>query len=102
MVTIDTVEGTVDGRVSYHYDFFADVLYLRLLAEEQTESFGDMDNDGDILLRAQDDDRPVGLTVISWWKRCGDGSPPDSLRELSSRIEPWAEKVAAAQVTSSG
>src|SRR5438874_1310015 len=38
MITTDTIEGGIDGRLSYHCDVFADVLYLRLLEHMETPS----------------------------------------------------------------
>jgi hypothetical protein len=95
MVTIDTVEGTIDGSISYHYDVFADVLYLRLLSDMETPSLGDVNSDGDIVLRDETTDRIVGLTIVSWWKRFGHGALPDSVAEIQKQIEPLAKKVAA-------
>jgi uncharacterized protein YuzE len=95
MVTTDTVEGQINGTVSYHYDVFADVLYLRLVSDMQTPSIGEETDGGDIELHEETTGRLIGITVISWWKRFGQGSLPDSLRELAARIEPFARKVAA-------
>jgi hypothetical protein len=95
MPTTDTIEGTINDTVSYHYDVFADVLYLRLVSDMETDSLGEPTDAGDIELHAEADGRLIGLTVISWWKRFGHGSLPDSLRELVARVEPWAGKVAA-------
>ena len=95
MNTTNTIEGTINGTVSYHYDVFADVLYLRLVADMETPSLGDQNDDGDIELREEATGRLIGITVISWWKRFGHGSLPDSIRELAARIEPWAGRVAA-------
>jgi len=36
----------------------------------------------------------IGITVVSWWKRFGKGSFPDSLREVKASIEPWAQRAA--------
>jgi hypothetical protein len=96
--TTETIEGTITGTTSYHYDVLADVLYLRLLADDETETYADMANGSDMHLRDQATDRPVGLTVICWWMRFGQGSLPDSLRGLAAQIEPWAAKVAALAV----
>jgi len=96
MVTTDTLEGTINGTVSYHYDVSADVLYLRLLAFLDTPTIGEQNDDGDIVLLDEKSTRPIGLTVISWWKRFGQGAAlPDSIREIQTRIEPLAGKVAA-------
>ncbi len=48
-----------------------------------------------MLIRRQDNDRVVGMTVVDWWKRFGRGERPDSIRALEQFIEPWAEKIAA-------
>lgn len=95
MTTTDTIEGTIDGTVSFHYDVFADVLYLRLVDQMETPALGEENDEGDIELRDEAEGRLIGITVNSWWKRFGRGSLPDSLRELATRIEPWAGKVAA-------
>src|SRR5689334_13199594 len=78
MVTVDTIEGTIDDRYDFHYDLFADVLYIRLLSAQDVETVGDLTDDGDILLRDEQTDAIVGVTVISWWKRCGRGTRLDS------------------------
>ena len=95
MTNIETVQGQIDGTVSYHYDAFADVLYLRLVSDMETPSIGDITDGGDIELHEETTGRLIGITVISWWKRFSKGSPPDSLRELAIRIEPYARKIAA-------
>jgi hypothetical protein len=95
MVTTDTLEGVVNGNISYHYDVFADVLYLRLLADMNTASIGEENDDGLIELHEEKTGRLIGLTIVSWWKRFGQGALPDSIREIQSRIEPHAKKVAA-------
>lgn len=96
MVKTDTIEGTVDDVLRFHYDIFADVLYLRLLSAEGRETYGEITDGGDMLLREEDSDKAVGLTVISWWKRYGLGmSLPDSISEIQKHIEPFAKKVAA-------
>ncbi len=94
MVTTDTVEGIINGTISYHYDVFADVLYLRLLADMETPSLGEEADDGLIELREEATGRLIGITVVSWWKRFGHGAFPDSLTEIHGLVEPWAEKVA--------
>jgi hypothetical protein len=95
MVKTDTLEGIIDDVLHFHYDMFADVLYLRLLSAEGVTTYGDINDDGDIILRDEATDRAVGLTVVSWWKRFGHGSLPDSIVEIQKRIEPLAKKVAA-------
>ena len=95
MVKTDTLEGIIDDSLHFHYDMFADVLYLRLLSAEGAVTYGDINDDGDIVLRDESTDRAVGLTIVSWWKRFGKGSLPDSIAEIQKQIEPLAKKVAA-------
>lgn len=95
MVKTDAIAGIVNDQFRFHYDIFADVLYIRLLSAEHTATYGDVTDEGDILLRDEQTDRAVGLTVVSWWKRYGAGSLPDSIREIQKRIEPLTTKMAA-------
>ncbi len=95
MVQIDVIEGIVDDVLWYHYDLADDVLYLRLLKHREAASYGEETDDGMIVLRREDNDEVVGMTVVSWWKRFGQGALPDSLREIQRAIEPWAHRVAA-------
>jgi hypothetical protein len=95
MVTTDTIEGMVNSTLSYHYDVFADVLYLRLISDMNTPSLGEENDDGDIELHEEKTDRLIGLTIVSWWKRFGQGKLPDSISEIQKRIEPLANKLAA-------
>ena len=96
MVSTEALEGIFDGEVSFHYDVPRDVLYLVLIEDQETPSLGDPTDEGDILLIAEEDDRPIGLTVISWWKRFGTGPLPDSIAQIEARIAPLAERVMAA------
>lgn len=98
MVSTDAVEGTIgEGPEAlwFHYDLTADTLYLRLAAHRTAETAAEETADGFLLLRRTDDDTPVGLTVVNWWKRHGKGDLPDSLRRLEEAIEPWAQRLAA-------
>ncbi|MBI4582218.1 MAG: hypothetical protein HY718_21155 [Planctomycetes bacterium] len=95
MVAIDTLEGTIDGTLWYHYDVASDVLYLRLRSHQDRDAVGEETDDGFILLRDAETQDPVGLTVVSWWERFGSGPLPDSIGEIHKWIEPWAEKLAA-------
>lgn len=97
MVKTDAIEGTIGSgprRYWFHYDLDGDVLYLRLEAERETPTFATETTDG-LVLRTQKGDRPVGLTVVNWWKRFGAGSLPDSIQQIGRSIEPWAERIAA-------
>lgn len=94
----DAIEGMIGAGAAalwFHYDITADVLYLRLASERTSETTGEETPQGVILLRRDADNKPVGLTVVDWWKRFGRGSLPDSLRELERSIEPWAARIAA-------
>ena len=95
MVKTDTIEGTVNNELRFHYDVYADVLYLRLVEEEDSTAYGDITEEGDILLRDEKTDKPIGLTVVSWWERFGKGTFPDSISEIQRQIEPLAGKLAA-------
>ena len=95
MVKTDALEGIINDRYRFHYDLFADVLYVKLLSAEQATTYGDLTDEGDILLRDDKTDEPVGLTVVSWWKRFGDGELPDSIERIQHRIEPWAKRLEA-------
>jgi hypothetical protein len=95
MVVTDTIEGVVDGSFWFHYDLANDVLYVRLASWREGETVGEETSDGFILLRDAEAGRAVGLTVVNWWKRFGQGVRPDSLSELQRRIEPWARRLAA-------
>lgn len=91
---IETIEGTLDA-VRFHYDVRGDVLYLRAVGHADDRAVGEETDDGYILLRDADTDRPVGLTIVSWWKRFGRGGLSDSLVELNRHIESAARKLAA-------
>ncbi|MCH7702396.1 MAG: DUF2283 domain-containing protein [Planctomycetes bacterium] len=95
MVKVDTIEGTVDDVLWYHYDLAGDVLYLRLSAHRDAPTYAEESDDGFLLLRREDADDVVGITVVNWWKRFGKGNLPDSIHELELAIEPWAKKLAA-------
>ena len=95
MVTADAIEGIVDAQFRFHYDMQADVLYIRQISSEGVETIGELNDAGDILLREQISDRTVGITVVSWWKRFGEGNFPDSISEIARRIEPLAKRLAA-------
>jgi hypothetical protein len=95
MVVTDTLEGVVDGALWFHYDLTNDVLYVREASHRDAACVGEETGEGLILLKDPQSDRTVGLTVVNWWKRFGQGQIPDSISELQSLIEPWARRVAA-------
>jgi len=94
-VITDAIEGIVNDRAWFHYDLTNDVLYLRLADERDTPAHGEEIEGGSILLRAEDDDRPVGMTIVNYWAKFVGGPKPDSIQELTRTIEPWANKLAA-------
>lgn len=94
-VRTDVIEGVINETVWFHYDLTEDVLYLRLADERDTPTLGEETPDGQILLRDETDDRIVGITLVNWWKRFGQGQLPDSLRQLEGRIEPFTRRLAA-------
>ena len=95
MVVTDTLEGVVDEALWFHYDIGNDVLYVRQASHRDAECVGEETADGLILLQEARGGRTVGLTVVNWWKRFGQGPIPDSISELQRLIEPWARRVAA-------
>ena len=94
-VLTDTLEGTIDGAVWYHYDLGNDVLYVRLACCRDVETVSEESPDGFLLLRRQDNGQVAGLTVVNWWKRFGQGELPGSIHELERWIEPWGRRLAA-------
>ena len=78
MTTLDTLEGVVNGSVSYHYDATADVLYLRRAGTLDLLTLGEETDDGLIELRGEQSGELVGITIVSWWKRFGNGTFLDS------------------------
>ena len=95
MVVTESLEGTINGELWYHYDLANDVLYVRRSSDRAVDTVSEETPDGLLLLRRADTDMVAGVTVVNWWKRFGTGRLPDSLRELEQRIEPWGQKVAA-------
>ena len=95
MVKVDTIEGTVGDVLWCHYDLANDTLYLRLIADREAATYVEETDEGFLQLKREDNDTVVGLTIVNWWKRYGDGELPDSIRELAEALEPWADKLAA-------
>ena len=95
MVKVDAIEGTVNDVLWYHYDIASDVLYLRVARYRDIPTTAEETDDGFILLRPENTEDVVGMTVVNWWKRFGRGELPDSFRALQREIEPWARQVAA-------
>ncbi len=95
MVVTDTIEGTIDDALWFHYDVANDVLYLRLASAREAPTVAEETHEGLLLLRHEETNDPVGLTVVNWWKRFGQGDLPDSIKQLEHHIEPWAKRIAA-------
>ncbi|HYG74255.1 MAG TPA: DUF2283 domain-containing protein [Planctomycetota bacterium] len=95
MVSVDTLEGTIDQTLWFHYDVGNDVLYLRLIEHRQTEVHGEETPDGVFVMKSLSDDKVVGIEITNWWKRFGKGPLPDSLTQVTQSIEPWISRVAA-------
>jgi hypothetical protein len=95
MAVIETLEGIVGASLRYHYDVADDVLYLRLATHLGADALGEETDDGMILLRDPKTDQTIGLTVVNWWKRFGQGDLPDSINEIQGRIESLAGRLAA-------
>ncbi|MFP4171951.1 MAG: hypothetical protein ACLFV4_03465 [Candidatus Hydrogenedentota bacterium] len=71
------------------------VLYLRLIEHRYAPAYSEETDDGLLLVRREDNGKVAGMTIVNWWKRCGDGPLPDSLHQLEQAIAPWAERLAA-------
>lgn len=95
MTSIETIEGIINGTIWYHYDVSGDVLYLSLLSDMQTPAIGEETDDGFIERREESTGRLIGVTIVSWWKRFGQGPLPDSIAQIQAHIEPLAQRVAA-------
>jgi hypothetical protein len=95
VISLDTLEGTIDGMLWFHYDAGNDVLYLRLSEHRQTEVVGEETPEGLLLMRSLDTNQIVGLEIINWWKQYGKGPLPDSVTQVAKMIEPWRGRVAA-------
>jgi len=95
MVVTETLEGTIDQSLWFHYDVANDVLYLRLASARDAPTVAEETDDGLLLLRHEQTDDPVGITVVDWWKRFGQGDLPDSIKQLELCIKPWAKRIAA-------
>jgi len=95
MVTLDAIEGTVNDVLWYHYDIANDVLYLRIAKYRDTPTVAEETDDGFLLLRVSDGGEIAGMTVVSWWKRFGTGTLPDSISRIEQAIERCASRLAA-------
>ncbi len=85
-----SIEGRIDGRVGFRYDFVADVLHLRVLAHTHTAAAGHTTAEGDVRWVDEATGREVGRTIVRGWERTNRPSPPDSRAALAA----WAESAA--------
>jgi hypothetical protein len=66
------------------------VLYLRLVSFRETPAIGEENSAGSIELRDEKTGNLIGITVVNWWKRFGNGTLPDSIRGIEGMIEPFS------------
>lgn len=88
---VETIEEVIED-VWYRYDIPGDVLCLRHASERDTASLAEETPDGFLLLRAERDERVIGLTIPNWWNRFGASELPGSMQKIQRRIEPWARR----------
>jgi hypothetical protein len=93
IVTVATVEGTIEGACWFQYDLADDILYLRLEAFRDAPTAGEEAARGVRLLRHAETGQPVGLSVFRWWEQHGSGAPPDSLAALCDQVAVWAGRL---------
>lgn len=89
---IEQIEGVLNQRYWFHVDNENDVLYIRLNEERETVSYAEEDDSGVLILHAQQDDRVVGVTVMSWSKSYADLDWEHVLLQQASR---WLIPAAA-------
>lgn len=67
MATADAVEETLGPNKAlwYHYDIRNDVLYVRLASAREVACFADEQSNGTPLVRRQDTDKTVGVTIVN-------------------------------------
>jgi uncharacterized protein YuzE len=92
---LDTIEGTLPGDLWFHYDVGNDVLYIRIESKRRASTVGEETDDGLVLLREKKGRKPVGITVVNWWKRFGKGSLPDSFTQIQKKIQQLGKRIAA-------
>ena len=96
MVTSDTIAGVIDNTYSYHYDVFADVLYIRSVASRGKMVYGEETDEGFTIFRDEEDNF-VGITFLSWWEQHGSGKVDYlTLSSITECIEKQAVPLLAA------
>jgi hypothetical protein len=94
---LDTIEGVLDDFLHFHYDVSRDVLYLRLANAIGRDSYSEETDEGLTLVRDMETDKPIGMTIISYWKRYGHKALPEvSLKELQTGLQQAAALFPAA------
>ncbi len=103
MVITDTIEGIVDGEIRFHLDLTNDVLYLRLENRADEPTVAEETPDGALALRSQKDEALIGLTIVDFWKRTGNGkAPTETISELERRIGGLAHQLVEASADGVG
>jgi len=88
------MDGRIGKGIRYHYDIPADVMYARLAAAKQAESYGEETDEGYILLRTLDGDKLIGVTIAGYWERFGHGRLEDApVSEVVKAVRQVAERV---------
>lgn len=96
MVTSDTIEGRINDTYFYHYDVFADVLYIRSVASRGKMVIGDETEEGFTVFHDEEDNF-AGITFLSWWKRFGHDNVDNlTLSSMTECIEKQAVPLLAA------
>jgi hypothetical protein len=94
-MAIDTIEGVWQDSLSYHYDRFADVLYVERVDAADEEAYGQEEEPGCHMMRSLADDRLVGLTVVGYWRRYGGVSLTDlRAADLERKLEAYVGELA--------
>ena len=103
MVITDTIEGIVDGTLRFRFDVTNDVLYLRLASRAGEPTVAEESPDGALALRSQKDEALIGLTIVDFWKRSGNGlAPTEAISELERRIGGLAHQLVEASADGVG
>ena len=96
----EAIEGVWQVCLSYHYDGFADVLYVARSDALDEEAYGDESEPGCHVMRSLADNRLTGVALVGYWRRYGSGSltelPAADLRgKLEAHVSALAPRLAA-------